>query len=324
MSRTFRSGDERGFALLAALGLLVALSALSLEFGLRARERRLVAANSIERGTAIAAARGGVQHALARLDAALARAAIVGSGASESRKWLDPWSHATTLLPDTVAIGREGRRALYRVTLEDANTALNVNRASEHELRRLMLALRIDAGRADQVAQAIADWRDPDDLRRARGAERAEYQQLGAAAFPRNGPFAEVRELRSVNGMTPEIYERMRPFVTVLGTGQVNINRAEAEVLLSLPGMTAEAVAVLRGKRRGIRNLNDLLTDLSTGPRAVLLASLADLNARVTFETREVVVSSKGWVEGGVVHAVVEALVVRGGTEAMAVSEVIR
>ncbi len=40
--------QERGFALLAALWILVALSTLSLEVSLVARQRRLAAANRLE------------------------------------------------------------------------------------------------------------------------------------------------------------------------------------------------------------------------------------------------------------------------------------
>ncbi len=59
--------DRRGFALLAALGLLVAMSAVGLAVALRLRVSRLGAANVVEHAQALAAAEGGAAELRARL-----------------------------------------------------------------------------------------------------------------------------------------------------------------------------------------------------------------------------------------------------------------
>src|SRR6266487_274433 len=281
--------QERGFALLAALWLLVALSALSLEVSLLARERRLAAANTLEEMQARAAADAGLEHARARL------AAAARSGA------LDPWRRPDSLLTEEVTLGDER----YHVTLRDAGGALNLNRATDAELRRLFIALRVDAGQADRLAQVIMDWRDPDDLRRARGAERADYLGAGRGVLPRNGPFQSIEELGGVLSMTPEILEGVRPYLTLLGTGQVNLNAAPRPVLLALPGIGEEAAGVLlrhQGSRHPLHSLADLSLELSAGARAALEAETSALLARVTFETREVEAVSDGWADGSPVR----------------------
>ncbi len=290
--------QERGFALLAALWLLVALSALSLEVSLVARQRRLAAANSVEAVQARGAADAGLEHARARL------AAAARSGA------LDPWRRPDSLLTAEVTLDDER----YRVTLRDAGAALNLNRATDADLRRLLIALRVDAGQADRLAQAMMDWRDPDDLRRARGAERADYVGAGRAVLPRNGPFQSIGELGSVLGMTPEILERVRPYLTLLGTGQVNVNAAPRPVLLALPAIGEEAAGVLLRHQeagRPLHSLADLSLELSSGARAALQAEMATLLGRVTFETREVEAASVGRVEGSPVRARARGLLVR-------------
>jgi general secretion pathway protein K len=309
--------NRRGFALIAALWLLVALSVVGLEFSLAARQQRLAAANLLEDARGRAAAEAGLAHALARLTA-LARDAESLRGAADPRLLADPWAAAPGLVPDTVALGK----ARYHLTLRDANGALNVNRAGEDELRNLMAALRVDYGRADEIAQSIMDWRDEDDFHRGRGAERDYYLRRGSPVLPRNGPLHDLDELLHVRGMTPEIHARVLPYLTLVGSGRVNLNSADPVVLLALPGMTDEAVAVItRHRRQGRRlgNLFELSQQLSPGARAAFDAHLPQLLARTTMETREVELRGMGWDEGSPVRVSVHALVVRAGGNAFTV-----
>jgi general secretion pathway protein K len=223
---------------------------------------------------------------------------------------LDPWRAPDSLLPPEVTLG-DGR---YRVTLRDAGAALNVNRATETELRRFFGALRVDAGKADQLAQTMLDWRDPDHLRRARGAERDDYLRAGRAVLPRHGPFETLDELGDVMGMTAEILALARPYLTLLGTGQVNINAAPRPVLLALPGLgEAAADAVLRHQqvRRPLKSLEELGLELPSAARAALEAATPALLARVAFETREVEVVSEGGAAGSPVRVRDRGLLVR-------------
>jgi type II secretory pathway component PulK len=157
---------------------------------LAARDRRVVALNAAERTRAAWAARGGLETARGRLERLLQETAAANP---------DPWWNPQHFLPDTV---RQDDAAWYLLA-RDANARLNLNRAGEEDLRRLFAALRVDATRADSLAQAIADWRDADDLHRARGAEREAYLKSGAPTLPRNGPFRSVAELLDVRGITP-------------------------------------------------------------------------------------------------------------------------
>jgi general secretion pathway protein K len=287
--------SNRGFALLAALWLLVALAAVGLEFGSLAREQRLSAANVMEHARANAAADAGIADAHALLADLLTRQPSAARG--DVDRALDPWGGPEVQLGDTVSL----EDARYRVTLADAGTALNLNRAGEEELRRLFAALRIDFGKADRLAQAIMDWKDGDDLHRARGAERDDYLAAGSAVLPENRPFGRLRELRHVMGMTPELYASIRPHLTLLGGGQVNLNSAPRPVLLALPGMGDQAIAIVMRRRSGsrpIRNLMELANELPTQPRAALESRFPELTPLVAFETREVVATSRdGWTE---------------------------
>jgi type II secretory pathway component PulK len=225
---------------------------------------------------------------------------------------LDAWFDLDQVGTDTIVLG--DARALPR--LYDAGARIQINRVTEADLRRFLAALPLDAGLADRLAQRIMDWRDADDFHRARGAERADYLRAGARRMPANADFASAEELRDVDGMTPELFARIAPHVTTLGTGQVNVNTAPRAVLLSLPGMGDEAVAAIIGaqrSRRPIRTIEELTTRLSPGARSPLVADMPELMRRVAFESREVVVLGEGWLDGSPVHATAEALLARGG-----------
>ena len=307
---------ERGFALIAALWLLVMISLVGLELSLSARDQRLAAANTLERTQAQAAAEAGLQHVRARLARALQRTDEIGPGAASGI--IDPWERPRRLFPDTVRMGDAG----YRVGLYDAGSRLHLNRADEAELRRFFAALRVDYGEADRIAQSIMDWRDPDRAHRGRGAERDYYIEVGSPVLPRDGAFQELGELRHVRGVTPEIYERARPYLTLLGTGRINLNAADPPVLAALPGLGDEAVAVLlRHRRQGdrISSLQRLAEELSPPAREALLAETPALLARTSFETREVVALSEGWIDGGRVRVEIEGLLVRASSTAFLV-----
>ncbi|HEY0035631.1 MAG TPA: hypothetical protein VGB66_03025, partial [Longimicrobium sp.] len=271
--------NRRGFALIAALWLLVALSLVALDLSLRGRARRLAAANAREAAQGRAAAGAGVAHARALLERRLERA--VERGGATVAASLDPWRELGSLLPDSQAVPG----GWYHVRLRDAGAALNLNRCDEDELRRLLVALRVDAGDADRIAQAAMDWRDADGLRRGRGAEREEYVRAGAADLPSNAPFVDVAELRRVRGVSDPVFRRVEPFLTVLGSGQVNLGTAPREVLLSLPGINEEAASAIirrRGGWRGLGSVADLGPELSPRAREAFLRDFPRLMARAT------------------------------------------
>jgi general secretion pathway protein K len=310
--------SRRGFALMAAMWLLVAISAVSLELSAIARSRRLAAGNLLESTHARAAAESGIEHARARL------ARVIAEGGS-GRTWndpvsvLDPWHSLEVGLRDSVQMIDEG---WYRVALSDLGARVNVNRATEDDLRRLLIALDIDAAKADGLAQAIGDWRDEDEFRRLRGAEREDYLKAGARELPRNGPFESVDELRFVRGMTPELLAKVRDYLAVWGSGQINVNVATRAVLLSLPGVTplaAELIVQMQRSGRRVDNVQQLRDLIPSQARAPLERALAELLPKITFDTHEVLARSDGWTAGSPIRVREYAVVARGGDAAFVI-----
>ena len=296
---------------MAALWLVVIVGVTGYELSVRSRSRRLAVANTLERVAADAAAEGGLETARAALQNRLAHP-LDGRIASLATATLDPWSDLTFVPRDTVCMGD----ARARVVAYDAGTRLQINKATEADVRRLLVALRIDAGVADRLAQRILDWRDADTFRRARGMERDDYLRAGARVLPSNSDFTDVDELRDVDGMTAERYAQVRDLLTVFGTGQVNFNTAPRALLASLPGMSDEAVSIVlraQASHTPLRSLDEVVNRLSPGARVLLNDGGGDLAQRAAFEAREVVVEATGWVSGSPVRSHARAVYARGG-----------
>ncbi len=95
----------------------------------------------------------------------------------------------------------------------------------------------------------LRDWIDEDgNPNSMNGAEDAEYLNLQPPYRAANQPFTVVSELLAIRGMTPQVYERLRPLVAVLPArkGQapaptkINVNTAPLEVLRALSATTDE------------------------------------------------------------------------------------
>jgi general secretion pathway protein K len=124
---------------------------------------------------------------------------------------------------------------------------------------------------------ALRDWIDPDqDVNSMNGAEDAEYLNLQPPYRAANQPFTVVSELLAIRGMTPQVYERLRPLVAVLPArkgqppvaSKINVNTAPIEVLRALSATTDETKLASFVQRRiddPVENDGELATLIGEG-----------------------------------------------------------
>jgi general secretion pathway protein K len=217
---------NRGIALLLVLWALVLLGTLALGFSWSMRTEAMAARNGIDETRALFQARTGVSRTVALL-------------ASLS---------ADNVMTATIA-GEDGD-ASYEVRVESESGKVDVNLVGEDVL--LEILKKGGLPEAEDVRDAILDWRDADDAPRPRGAERAEYGRMTEPIAPRNGLIRGIGELRYVKGVTKEIHEAFlsRIFTVHGNSAQVNLQRAPELVLRSLPGVSAEAADRIAARRR--------------------------------------------------------------------------
>ena len=115
---------------------------------------------------------------------------------------------------------------------------VDVNVASEPLLQALFQrAGGLSAGEAAIMTSRVHDFIDPDDAPGGvGGAEAAQYRAAGWPTLPRNGALDDISELRSVLGMTPELYEIIAPHLGINGQQRIEIDSAPPALIDALTG----------------------------------------------------------------------------------------
>ncbi len=125
--------------------------------------------------------------------------------------------------------------AAQQYGLTDEESRISINKASHDVLKNLLVeAGGVATVDAEAIADSIIDWRDPDDSLGKNGKESGYYEYLGEPYPCKNGDFEAPEELLQVGGMTRDIFDKIKDYITIYGTGTVNINTAGFMVLVAL------------------------------------------------------------------------------------------
>ncbi len=129
-----------------------------------------------------------------------------------------------------------------RAAIEDESGKININKADSKVMGDLFQNVA-DLGErsATELAFCIIDWRDTNSAygHPQYGAEDSDYDRLPFPYEAKDAEFEVLEELRFVKGMTDEIFDAAEGYLTVYGTGKININTTSIEVLLAL-GLSEE------------------------------------------------------------------------------------
>ena len=215
-----RPTEQAGVALVGVLWLLALLTLIGLNLSTSSRIELQLTANLKAAAAAAHAADAGVNWA----QWSLMQANTAG--------WLADGS--------TRSLELDGLQ--ITVALFDEQGKIDLNEAGGELLRGLFLAVELSDEEALALSEAILDWRDEDDARRPQGAEVDEYLAAGLKP-PANRPFERLGDLRRVLGMSPALYARVAPALTLLSNkAEVNPLMAPPLVLQALPGLGVESI----------------------------------------------------------------------------------
>ena len=162
--------------------------------------------------------------------------------------------------------------------------------AAQEQFIRLLQALEevpVSQQEAITIMQAVTDWLDEDGEPGPGGAEDDYYYSRTPAHRAANRPMASVSELRSVAYMTPEIFQALRPLVTVWpqAPAPLNIHTAPVAVLRSinvdkeldpLSASDAQSLADYR-ENAGYTGLDEFLENPAFAGRAQQMAGMKPL-----------------------------------------------
>lgn len=249
---------EDGMALLTVLMLVAVMGALT-----------AAALETINRSVRMAGnSRVAMQaryHALGAEMLALDRVAALVDMAGEKLTLAGGWNGREFVFPTPDKAGT------VRVRVSDGGNCFNLNSVADGgspatlsvrprgvaQFTALLTGLGISDAEARRAAISLADWIDADSTPMPLGGEDEAYARLSPAYRAANTMLAEVSELRAVAGITPEIYEVVRPWVCALPTTElspINVNTLAASqaplLTMILPGrLTADAARQVMANR---------------------------------------------------------------------------
>lgn len=244
--------SQRGIALILVLWVAALLTVIAGSFAYAARTDMTVLGNQAARARAEAAANAGVERAVFE-----AFKPINSAG-----RWQQDGREYSFVLGE----------ARVRVGVMDESAKIDVNSASPALLKGLFLSVGVEDQEATRLVEAIQDWIDPDSLSRANGAEEEAYKSAGLKQRPANAPFQLLEEVRLVFGMTGDLYRRIEPMITIYSRQPgVNLTIAPREVLLAIPGVSAEQVDAYIALRQAAISANQPVPPF---PQAVAFAAV--------------------------------------------------
>ena len=100
------------------------------------------------------------------------------------------------------------------------------------EFARLMRLVQIPTQAADRIAASTADWIDSDQDQQTSGAEDGTYLAKPTPYRTANTLIADPSELRAIDGMTPQFYATLRPWVCakpIAEMSRINVNTLTPE-----------------------------------------------------------------------------------------------
>ncbi|WP_420605408.1 type II secretion system minor pseudopilin GspK [Novosphingopyxis sp.] len=226
MSAPWFRPRENGVALLTVL-LLVAVMAVIAATALdRLQLSTRLAANAGSITQARAFALAAEQIATARIEdlvaADPAQTTLVGGWMNTERQ---------LPIPGGTAMARVGDGGncfnLNSLVKEDRTGRLVSAPFALQQFITLMGQIGIDRDAAYVIAASAADWIDSDQAPIPGGAEDGYYRGLETPYTPPNHLMASPSELRAVNGVSPEYWDKLRPWVCALPVAElspINVN----------------------------------------------------------------------------------------------------
>ena len=265
--------QSRGAALLSVMAISVVIIAVLKEVWVSSQREHIASHQRLRGLRARYSAQSGMELSLIRLYAYKDAQRFLGKRADLARPYLDMiWRPPVSWpFPQPEDISESDKQALQKLNeesfLKDSYMAavfpedgrLDINNLSspleylrEFTFQTLLnLLILSTAGDEDEkysegdfidILNNLADWTDKDDQSRSGGLESL----IEDGARPLNRSFAFVGEIRKAPKVTEEIFQLLKPWITVYGARGLNVNYAEKPVLMALDipeGLAEEILA---------------------------------------------------------------------------------
>jgi type II secretory pathway component PulK len=185
------NGNKKGLVLITVLWVVVVLIAIVAILGRKSRLDTKVCFARTEALRCKWACRAGIEKAVAVLNEDKIEGETEDGSPSDSL--MDLWSYNDEDFNDVML-----ESCLFNVRVVDEASKLNINYVTKEQLLGLPYMV-------EEIADAIIDWRDDNDMPGGAGVESGYYESLPFGYMARNGPFRTIRELLLVKDVTEEL-----------------------------------------------------------------------------------------------------------------------
>jgi general secretion pathway protein K len=251
--------NQSGIALMIVILIISILVAAALELNRSSRADVYSAANLSDGLKLTYIAKSGFYGAAALL--------INAGNAYETLR--DDWAHAELLSARSKELFTNG---YFTVRIEDEQGKIPLNKlvtgsTVNADIKDVLLRLLrepefgLQERRASEIVDAIIDWVDDNEEITGMGAESSYYASLSKPYAAKNKALDCIEELLMVKGITNELFAgtkekpALAQFVTIYGTGAININTAPKMVLRALsPDISVELADKMDNFRRNKSN----------------------------------------------------------------------
>jgi type II secretory pathway component PulK len=179
-----RQYQRKGLVLIGVLWTVVVLMVIVAVLGRTSRLDMRVTMARVDAVRGKWACRAGLEKAIA----------VLNEDETENDTLLDTWSDNAEDFNDVMLEG-----CLLNIRVVDEASKLNINVITKDQLMGLPYMM-------EEIADAIIDWRDTDDMPGEAGVEGGYYEGLEFGYRARNGPFQTIRELLLVKDVTDDLF----------------------------------------------------------------------------------------------------------------------
>lgn len=239
--------NNRGVALILVILMISVIVALTLQLNVSSRAQIYESANLSDGIKVLYIAKSGIYGG----------AAVLSQDSNSFDSLNENWAKIESQSEQSRSLFTEG---YFKLHIEDESGKIQINRlisgneynpAVKGLLTRLLSLpeYKLSSAEISEIIDSIKDWLDQDDTVTGADAESAYYQHLGRSYNAKNGPMESLEEMLLIKGITRALFygKDDRPgisgFLTLNGSGRININTAPKMVLRALAsGITEEMV----------------------------------------------------------------------------------
>ncbi|NNE84905.1 MAG: hypothetical protein HKN28_13155 [Alphaproteobacteria bacterium] len=232
-----RRPNNRGIALVIVLWTLTIIAVISANFTTSNRDGLFLARNTVERAKAEALADAGFYRAVLAVVNQEAEPRAGNDGEAQPGNLANALQSVRAGFGDGQGLGIPEKQfgefgppkwrtngTIYQwpleggtvlISIQDEAGKIDLNAATEDLLLQLFRAIEPSEQEPEALVDRLIDYRDVDKDRRPLGAEDSDYQSADRGYGAKDQPFERTDELRRVLGVTPELFRRIAPMITV-------------------------------------------------------------------------------------------------------------